>query len=1228
MAVCLSRFLMDATFEDHASKSYTKAAIITDIAMQAITQHAPAAADASQLTKLTAMGLFDPAAEADVGKALDCVVKGLRAMEEREQESLGYASRGFASAEFARLVEGAVKAMLEAEVESLIRATRAGKSAREAIQDEIYRFMENVAATMEAVMGIVYRVMKEKWRAVARVDVAGRENYAHASKELVDVLDVRKKDVVYFLRYEAGDVVYGDARAKGVVVLVLLGGEKTIRIEVLAKSVVNIPARFEEVEWGGERWLRLATVKINKPKNYVVRIEPRPARFSTEVSGGASVDGLRGLLVTDASGKEVGTPDPLLVKVFVSHFKRVRVEVAGVSHTQAGPALIFRAVALDDEPFRKLFGDIAEKYGKDLWFVADKAKGMWLEVMHKLSADIKRIADEAAEVGKREGVEAGRKALVEGLRRLFEEKERAALNAGRGEEALAIAVAGRLTLGIVNSQREWFSLLVGDGAVDIGGKTFGFSAKYTEVAEAVLRLLAVWAGAYRAEIRVEERRAMFASSKDAAKVLRSVLKGDVLEYATALAKSWSGLAGADAPKLISLLALAQLLGVVEGRWAVELWLAHKAATTLAKPEATKALEGFLARVEGVEEMRWTEGGVSLYFKLRDVEGASWTATLRLYTNFVHFLLYCETYSGTTARRVLGAVAEELRPAVEQLEGRLRLAAVEWPRWYRKALGLPAGVGWPIFLKMWTRHYMSLPVSEGGRELLRVEVLEARPDGTAKFRLWYYKWRETRPHKPYVDFEIKPYRLRGGRIRLRGYVSANEAEGVYKEHLCEIAQLLREKGVEGISLRDGGKGLYFSGAFRGSVLGRMGVAPELPRTELVAVEHLGNYKFKVGGREVEFDKKAIGRTREFYAELRLSSNEEAVRYVSSLKAIGVDANVLGNVVRLDSDSFFGLLAVTNAVPPGLTALYRSDDLHVYASVENGCVRYYIAVKHESAWRVAEGLYVKKWVQLWRDEREVLEAIRGAVAKALERLGRPAEVGEPGEIGDEKGSVKAYRLYLYGPHLTPFLERAAETVRAELAEVQMENHRVVVKAGAIEAAVEFRLLKGNEAEFLLAKDVEQTLALYKSLRALGVPVEITPKGVKVDGEAMWALIAAAVEKAVEKGVLGGLSAEVAPSIELTNVYSAGGMCMYVFRAEGAHYYFAVKTGEGWRAAGGKYVGRQVQIAGEAAHIVADAINAVYSEKSVERRIEVRQKKTGVPYIQITNVDLELLGLNPQG
>jgi len=579
---------------------------------------------------------------------------------------------------------------------------------------------------------------------VARVDVAGRENYAHVDKEFAKVFDVRKRDVVHYLRYEVGDIAYGGAGAEGVVVLVFLGGKKSIRVEVLAKSVAGLPIRFEEVVWGGERWLKLAVARFNKPKNYVVQIKPKLGRIVAEVDNesSANVEGLKGLLVTDAFRKEIRTPDLLLVKAFASHFREVRIEAVSVSHTQSGFALQFKAVALDDEPFEKLFSDIAKKYGVERDEAVKKAKGMWLEVMRKLSADIIQVAEEAAEVGKRgKNVEAGRKVLVEGLRRLFEKKEREALSAGRSEEALAIAVTSRLTLGIVNSPMEWFLLLVGDGVVDIAHKTLGFSAKYVEVAETVLRLLAVWAGAYGAEIRTEEYRAVYSSAEDAAKVLRALLTGEVLEYATSLARSWIGLAGADAPKLISLLALAQLLGVVEGRWAVELLLAHKAATTLVKPEVAKALEGLLSRLEDVEKVEWTERGVNIYFKVRNVpEGAEWAAMLRLHTDFRNFYLYCETCGETSARRILEAMAEELRPAVEQSRKRLGLVAGgrERPKWEGNALELPADVGWPMFLRLWAKKYTTLPVPKEGRGLLRVEVLKVRADGTAKFRLWYYK----------------------------------------------------------------------------------------------------------------------------------------------------------------------------------------------------------------------------------------------------------------------------------------------------------------------------------------------------------------------------------------------------------------------------------------------------------------------------------------------------------
>ena len=100
-----------------------------------------------------------------------------------------------------------------------------------------------------------------------------------------------------------------------------------------------------------------------------------------------------------------------------------------------------------------------------------------------------------------------------------------------------------------------------------------------------------------------------------------------------------------------------------------------------------------------------------------------------------------------------------------------------------------------------------------------------------------------------------------------------------------------------------------------------------------------------------------------------------------------------------------------------------------------------------------------------------------------------------------------------------------------------------------------MKNREVELLPVKDIMQTLALYKSLREVGVRVEITPEGVRVDGEAMWALIAVAVERdAFDK-----LPAEVAPGVELLKVYSAGSSKLYIFRVseEGVHYYFAVKT-----------------------------------------------------------------------
>jgi len=69
--------------------------------------------------------------------------------------------------------------------------------------------------------------------------------------------------------------------------------------------------------------------------------------------------------------------------------------------------------------------------------------------------------------------------------------------------------------------------------------------------------------------------------------------------------------------------------------------------------------------------------------------------------------------------------------------------------------------------------------------------------------------------------------------------------------------------------------------------------------------------------------------------------------------------------------------------------------------------------------------------------------------------------PREKRDKEGIIEVYNLRLYGPLLIPFLEHAAEGVRAEPAEVRLEDKRIAVKTDGIKVAVEFKLLKGRRA-----------------------------------------------------------------------------------------------------------------------------------------------------------------------
>jgi len=190
-------------------------------------------------------------------------------------------------------------------------------------------------------------------------------------------------------------------------------------------------------------------------------------------------------------------------------------------------------------------------------------------------------------------------------------------------------------------------------------------------------------------------------------------------------------------------------------------------------------------------------------------------------------------------------------------------------------------------------------------------------------------------------------------------------------LAEIAELLEREGIKGVSLSSDGKRLQFSGVFRDSVLAKLGVRQELLPGKPPAVQHLGSLKFRVSGQEVEFDRGYVKGDYEFYSDLKFPSREGAERFAASLKAVGVDTRIAGSekagyTVRLGNDSFFGLLAATNAKPPGLTLLYSSkeDDFRVYTSVEEGRMRLYFAVKHEGVQRAAE-----LWLQLPPSMRHV-------------------------------------------------------------------------------------------------------------------------------------------------------------------------------------------------------------------------------------------------------------------
>jgi len=810
----------------------------------------------------------------------------------------------------------------------------------------IQRVLEGAWISVRPIATIAARALGKEWIPEPTDTTQGW--YVHIGREeFAKAFNVRgRRGVVAYLLYSVGDVEFGCVMARNVKAVAFVGRKKTLRVELLASVVEGLPAnaRVESVSLRDGEWVRLATLYIDVESGLMHLI---PHVEVSEQVGVKPVLGerLTALALTDTGrgGRVLDSPDPALHLFYALAVGDVEVRVIGVTFTEAGPTVHFISRALSLTHVDKLL----EEVRRELWAAGLPAPGInelrrsaktaVVETIGKHVGDIKRVAKEARDSTElryklTELFDLVIRKAVEDYKKVRDEEER-----GKALwETVRTTMARKFFAENVEDPVWWTLLLLGDGVVSISHQRLGFVAKPGEVAETLLYVLAKALGVPPVVKRGGKYYAYFdrdTSRMAIERLFRSLKEMKIggmsaLWLFTVAAEWWLrvGVGGSNQPKLLSLLALRELAAGRVEEW-LKTWLSYEAATAR-MPEAVSRVAD--EETYGVM-IKIGEGSFDAYFEWRG-------KGFRLHTDLANFLLYCR--KGARAEETLRKFARELR--------------VE-PKWHGSALDLPAKVGWALFLRLWHRYNMALLVVEGDRELLRVEVLEVRPDRSAKFRLWYYKWRETRPRQPYVDFELKPRQYKDGGIGFEGRVYANVAEGIYREHLAEIAELLRRERVRGVAYYKYEKRafLQFTGVFRDSVFGKLDIAPELLEGEPVAVEYLGGSRFKIGDREVEFMERDVKGLEKFYAELKLASSEGAIKLGSSLRAVHVNTRVVGNVIRLDSDSFFGLLAATGAVPPGLTPLYRYENFHVYVRVKDGRIRYYFAVKHGGVWRIAKG-----------------------------------------------------------------------------------------------------------------------------------------------------------------------------------------------------------------------------------------------------------------------------------
>lgn len=487
----------------------------------------------------------------------------------------------------------------------------------------------------------------------------------------------------------------------------------------------------------------------------------------------------------------------------------------------------------------------------------------------------------------------------------------------------------------------------------------------------------------------------------------------------------------------------------------------------------------------------------------------------------------------------------------------------------------------------------------------VEVFDLRRDGTARIRLWYYKWHRTRPDEPYVEFEMRLQRKRGAYRVPAGVVYEKREAGILREHLVEIAEQLRQMGMRGVTYYEyRGIGLlYFSGGFLGSVVEALGTAA-VRGVEPPEVKHLGGLEYKIGEHRVEF--REMGVDRGYGAKLRLSSVGEAVYLLAGLRAAGVAAKAKYTVLKFDVDSLIGLMAYTDTIPPIFIQLYASDRFRLFAEFDKN--RYYLAVKPGDVWKAAWGKYAVKRVELKAREPDVAEVAWRYAVDLLRLLGAPTDVKPPRRV------VNAYAFPLYGHHLLYILADVAKSVEVGSVEASLEGGLLKVRTDGIEVAVEVGAVRCARA-VRINLDMLRALKLYQVLRRMGLPAEIYLGGVKLGNRALWTLLATAVGDVDPPR-------EVAPGIALVAKHEAegGALCAFLYECKDRHsVYFVAKAGGALWGTGGKLYKNTVTVYDKHG-VVANAINSVYQKMGIPWRVAC----TSDGILKLAPRDLKALGI----